>query len=196
MNPMLTDMMIDIETLGTGKDAAVISMGAVMFNPYTGAVQPREDAFYGVLDINDPLIGVMDPSTVAWWLTQSEAARMAIARPENPASAKDFAEEFINWTKIQRRDYGDVEALWSNGPLFDERIMRRFFERVGRKFPVHFRRSACCRTRARFARELGYDTRANHEFVGVEHNALDDAISQCAWISDATQWLANGREKA
>lgn len=188
--PKFNNIMLDIESLGTGNDAAVVSMGAVCFDPFTGEVQPREEAFYVRIDPLDPLIGEVTPSTVQWWMRQNEAARAEIADLSlERLSVVKACRAFRQWVGVN----GFPEILWSNGPTFDETITRSLFKRAKVKYPTHFRGSSCCRTRARLAKELGYDAHAISvvDDALVSHNALDDAIGQCRWVSRATQYIMN-----
>ena len=69
----MNDVMIDIETLGKGHNAAVIAIGAVFFNPLTGETGEQ---FYQKIDPNDAaLYGQTDGSTMAWWSKQDPAAK-------------------------------------------------------------------------------------------------------------------------
>ena len=188
----LNHVMLDIETFGVGNDAAVVSIGACMFNPYMEAVgrQSQNQRFYTVLDLNDPLIGVITPSTVAFWMKQGDGARLALVGDDVlRIGAKLACKEFAAFCKQQGAEY-----IWSNGPTFDETIMRSLFKRCGVKFPVHFRGSRCCRTIAGLARDMGFDSREALESVreGDVHNALDDAVHQCRWVGACARFLEGG----
>lgn len=183
----MKDCMLDIETLGQGNNAAVISIGAAMFDPMTGAVGR---CFYAVLDPNDPLIGAVDPSTVLWWMSQSEEARKEITDPtDRRLSAAGAMSAFALWC-----EENGAETLWSNGPTFDEVITRNLAKRCGIRYPIHYRGSRCCRTIAGLAREMGWEPKPGASSL-VKHNALDDAVRQVGWVSSAYRFLA-GKETA
>ena len=78
--PTYTEVMLDLETMGNGPDAAIVAIGAVAFDIETATISPR--GFYVRVDLESAIGsgGVMDPSTVIWWLQQSDEAREEITR--------------------------------------------------------------------------------------------------------------------
>ncbi|EGQ0035136.1 exonuclease, partial [Escherichia albertii] len=79
-NRMWTHMMIDLETMGKNPDAAVISIGAIFFDPQTGDMGPE---FSKTVDL-ETAGGVIDRDTIKWWLKQSREAQSAILADEIP----------------------------------------------------------------------------------------------------------------
>ena len=73
-----TDIMIDLETLATSSDAAILTIGAVKFDPLDYNVEfDDSDKFYVKVDLdscNDINLTVSE-DTINWWATQSEEAR-------------------------------------------------------------------------------------------------------------------------
>ena len=200
-----TDIMLDLETFGTSNDAAIVSIGAVGFNA---------DGENGSLFTNSPDLlvsggqgfrrnvnlqdtppdkrGVLDAGSVEFWLQQSdEARRMVVAGPRSPlgTALQDFA-AWVTETGTGRHDV----RLWSNGPTFDEIILRAAFERYNLDLPISFRGSRCCRTMLENAETFGgYNRReaARAAFSGgelVAHDALSDAVFQARGV--ITQRLA------
>lgn len=154
----MNNVMLDLETMGTNNDAAIIAIGACEFN--ATAIGER---FYCVVDLATST-GKIDASTVYWWLQQSAEAREAIlADPklsERDALIK-FAEFLPTGTK-----------LWGNGATFDNIVIRSAFKRHGLVTPWSFRNDKCYRTiNSMF-------TAPRAERTGVHHHALDDAIFQ------------------
>jgi len=162
--------MLDLETLGTGAEAAIVSLGACAFDLETGQIL---DTFHQKVMFS-PSMGKIDASTVLWWFQQSEEARAALLEGEKLPlidvlrNFRDFA------TKAQ------VDGLWSNGPTFDEVILRAACERLDVHLGISFRLSRCCRTFFMLAKDLQMPRLA---FEGVKHNALDDAINQAQAMS-------------
>ena len=79
-------------------------------------------AFHRLIDLSKSKhAGVIDAATVDWWMMQSEAARKALfGQPKETYQTLGVAlTEFVAWCKAMQ-----VEQVWSNGPLFDERIVR------------------------------------------------------------------------
>jgi hypothetical protein len=66
--------MIDLETLGTGPDVIVVSVGAVLFDADTGETGGE---FYRILDYQDQIDLGRKPSAdiIKWWMEQTNEAR-------------------------------------------------------------------------------------------------------------------------
>ena len=75
----MLDVMLDLETMGNGPDSAIIAIGAVEFDL---AEQKTGHGFYVHVDLESAVKagGVVDASTVLWWMKQGDQARSAFAR--------------------------------------------------------------------------------------------------------------------
>jgi len=106
----MLDVMLDLETMGTGPNAAIVAIGAVEFDLQTGTVGER---FYRVADLESSVEcgGVIDASTVMWWLKQSDEARAALGAPSENIAV--VLRQFSEWMK-DRADRDDVR-VWGNG---------------------------------------------------------------------------------
>lgn len=185
-------VMIDIETLGTGTNAAICSIGALAFDPVAGKVMDLRDTrvFHKLISLeksHSP--GVIDPATVIWWLKQSREAITALF--DQPEDQYDSLEGVLigldRWLKMM-----GAENVWSNGPMFDERIIREACDRVKHHPPFSYRASRCFRTIAQLVADKGFDLKELHATFKRErqnnmqdggllkHRAIDDCASQ-AW---------------
>ncbi|MDM3348653.1 exonuclease [Citrobacter sp. Cf116] len=77
LDAFYTHLMVDMETMGNGPDAPIVSIGAVFFDPSTGNTGAE---FYQVVSLESSMSFGMKPdaSTIQWWLKQSSEARSAI----------------------------------------------------------------------------------------------------------------------
>jgi exodeoxyribonuclease VIII len=68
------NLMLDIETLGTGPEAIVTSIGAVFFDPHSGQVGAE---FYRELNFQDQIDIGRKPtqSTIQFWFSQPREAQ-------------------------------------------------------------------------------------------------------------------------
>ncbi len=192
-----TDIMLDIETFGTGTNAAIVQIGAVAFNAdgdYLELFHNSPDALAtkGVglrmnVDLTNSLHpGVISPSTVEWWLKQSDEARGSIlsSGPNERVPLGEALEMFAEWVGMVSTGRNNVR-LWSNGPTFDEMIVRQAFERYSMDFHkvISFRQSRCCRTMFDLATGFGWDAKAAMEssttLDGIlKHDGLSDSVFQ------------------
>lgn len=160
-------VMLDIETLSTDKHAAVLSIGAAVFDPINGVT--HTDGWAIRLD---KLTGHINPATVGWWMKQEEVAQefsfKGTFRPSDAA--------------VQLRDIlADADELWARDPDFDCVILQHWWERTLSiseiPWPVSFHKYRSCRTMAMIAKAKGIDTRdAWHG--GTAHNPIEDAAGQ------------------
>jgi len=158
--------MIDLETMGNGPNSAIAAIGAVMFDPVSGL----GDRFYALVDLETSVSdgGVMDASTVLWWLRQSDAARGALVAGDG-MSILTALTRFGYWLRsVDDRDL----KVWGNGADFDNVILAGAFRRSGFKLPWDFRNNRCFRTLRALSPDVPW------ERTGTAHNALDDAVSQ------------------
>ena len=193
MNPdTYTDIMLDLETFGTSQGAAIVQIGAVAFNAdgdnaslYTNSPDLLRNFGQGFrmnVDLaNSKSPGVFDAGAINFWLRQSEEARESVTEPGIPLGEALLS--FANWVEAVGNGRHNVR-LWSNGPTFDETILRNAYERYGRDLPISFRGSRCCRTMLEAAEEFGnYNrreaARSAWETPGmVNHDGLCDAVAQ------------------
>lgn len=167
---MMKHVMVDLETLATSGDAAIISIGAVAFDPDTGELG---ETFKVNVDgaSSQAAGGHVDAKTVAWWFGQSAEARAHLNDPA-PVSIKAALEAFsaFCWSNLGPEFY-----LWGNGATFDNTVLRTAYERLGLPdlpAPWRYTRDMCYRT----VKNLHPEIELKRE--GVFHDALSDAISQ------------------
>jgi 3' exoribonuclease, RNase T-like len=167
----MKSVMLDIETLGTAKDSAVISIGICAFNEEKGVIASDGWAIRS-LDWH----GVIDPSTVKWWSQQNEAAR---EYSFNGTTPDHVAASLIKQFVMTHGGSESEDEVWANDPDFDVVILQSWWKRVpgAGKFPFHYRAARSCRTIWAEAKRLGiyYDGAAAHT---VAHNPIDDACNQ------------------
>ena len=167
----LTNIMLDLETMGRGPHAGIDAIGAVEFGPSESGAEVLGRSFYRVVDLASSVHhgGVMDAETVLWWLGQSEAARSELT-DRQAVNLPEALQEFACWLT----DLGGMRRpIWGNGAAFDNVILRRSYERLDIPPPWLHWDDRCYRTvRAEFPHVPAPARRGTH------HNALDDAMHQ------------------
>jgi len=159
------DVMLDLETMGNGPLAAIIAIGAVEFNIQTGAIGER---FYAVVDLASSVQagGVIDASTVLWWMRQSDEARGAFAA--SGVSLAAALQQFAGW--MENRGIG--VRVWGNGAAFDNVILASAYRALSLPVPWRFWNDRCYRTIKSLHPAIPMQR------VGTYHNAVNDAESQ------------------
>ena len=181
-NPMI---MIDLETLGTGDNAAIVQIGAVMFDPWegpTGVYTMSGMEFNKHILLNDPDIGVLDAPCAAWWIRQSDDARRRVFDPELErvylANALMKLNLWVrNQAQVERAD--EIKYVWSH-TSFDWRILTQAYARLCIDFPFKRYASKDYGTLKAMGRSLDIDEPL---FVGVQHDAVDDAFHQVTYAT-------------
>lgn len=175
------NLMLDLETMGTGSKSVVTAIGATYFDPETGEV---DVPFYATLSDWEAQINfghTMDVSTIKWWLKQSEDARSALL---DERYAKNTAEALFNFgahCESGIRGYNDKLKVWGNGSDFDNVILGNLFKSFGLMAPWKYSNNRCYRTLKALMSDYSNQL---PEFEGERHNALHDAIHQakCAIV--------------
>ncbi len=172
-------LMIDLETLGVAANAPVLAIGAVFFDPNTGATGAEFDA---AIDVADAMqYGRISGETFKWWMQQSDDARRKAIRGQHPAKAVfgKFHEFCLK--------HGDGVQPWGNGASFDISILDYAFPRILEKpSPWKFWNVRDCRTIKALADGLVPYT---GKMAGTAHAAIDDARHQVQWVSIYWQGL-------
>ncbi|RWP69509.1 3'-5' exonuclease [Mesorhizobium sp.] len=178
-----THLMTDLETMGTAANAPVVAIGAVYFDPDTGA---KGETFDAAIDVEDAMrYGRVSGSTIKWWLGQGDAARQKVVRGTAPA-----ARVFEAFHGFCLKHGSDVRP-WGNGASFDITILDYAFGRIlDKPAPWKFWNVRDCRTIKELAEGI---VTFNGKLEGVAHTALDDANHQADWVSVYWQGLRSKR---
>lgn len=166
---MTTHFMVDLETLGNSPNAPVFDIGVVHFDP-----QAREILGHTEIAVRITESDGIDPSTVAWWMQQSEPARLAAASKietgQRPEAAYAELSRFIHDRCPSRREV----RVWGNGATFDNVILDARYRKLGITPAWTYSGHRCFRTLV----NLLPSKVEGVERVGVYHSGLDDAMYQ------------------
>ena len=179
---MFDHVMIDLETLDNKPTSAIVSIGAVKFDPKFGKLG---DTFYRVVEIESALkFGTASGSTIKWWMKQSDAARdvFNMTTLENVSDLPTALRDFSDWLARTGQDFD--YKVWGNGASFDNTILRHAYEQTGIPAPWQFWNDRCYRTFKGMWPQIKMTKR-----TGTHHNALDDAISQADHLSEILRKL-------
>lgn len=162
----MKNVMLDLETMSTGSDAAIVAIGAVEFVPEDNILLRR---FYATVDLESAMKegGEVDGATVMWWLRQSEEARNALS--VGTMHVRDALSAFACWVDSN-------SLVWGNGAGFDNVVLGNAFRRVGWTVPWNYKNNRCYRTMKVMRPDIVL------EQIGTKHNALGDAESQAVHL--------------
>lgn len=159
-------LMLDIETIDSGPEAAVVAIGARVFT-----LNGPEKGFEVFIDPTKAArIGTLGADTLAWWSKQESYGTVFSGKAE-PA---DAFHRFAEFCKEQK-----VEYVWANSPSFDCVITRHLAKQVDQRYPFHYRAERDCRTLFALGRALGVDCEDLWKNPDRRaHLPLDDATTQ------------------
>lgn len=180
----MDNIMIDMETLGVSVSSPIISIAAVFFE-IDGSVGKT---FYRVVDLKSALSnGQVEPSTLSWWMSQSDEARKIFSDPS--ATSLDLVLRDLD-AFIKEAGNSDSVKVWGNGPSFDNAILAQAYKNLDITLPWRFRNDRDVRTIVDLAKCLkNIDPLKLAVREGVHHNALSDALFQVECVSIAYRAL-------
>lgn len=178
---------IDMETLSTEHNAALLSIGAVIHDFGTGQ---QVDTFYANITPESSIAAGLDvsESTKAWWAKQGQAAQDVLSVDQR--SLRDVLVDFAKWLA----GHG-VQYAIGNGPRADNQWLESACKAVGMQSPIKYWGDLDMRTLTFIGTHiLGLDHWHN-TFKGVKHNALHDAINEAEFCNAVFQKLINRKPK-
>lgn len=172
-------IMIDIETMSSQANAAIISIGLAEFDPKSGEIT-RQLEVRNTFEAQQTEGRHFSPDTVEWWLRQSRDAQQALLAKPRHDTAKGMMAAVSAWI-LEAHSSQWERGLWAKGPTFDLKLMRHHYEELALPCPWHFSREYCVRTMLMIAKANGWDDILAME-PEVAHGALSDAIHQAVQV--------------
>jgi exodeoxyribonuclease VIII len=169
----MKDVSLDFETLSLEKNAMILSIGAVYFDRYTGALGAR---FERVIDLDHPTAGGhISASTVSWWMRQTEAVRDRVFSPSVNrvplVNALVELNQFLGFHDALPEGKTPDVSVWTRTKC-DQNWMESAIEGTGLAMPIRFYQWKDEATLTGLFKEFLPKRTGDH------HSALDDAIYQ------------------
>ena len=187
---MSNAVMVDIETMSTDVDAAIVAIGACAFDLH----DPDQDwdnapRFSTSVSLkSNPQHGRhIDPDTVDFWMKQSKEAQASLYR-EPVRNLPQALVSFRMWVEELRPR---PVKIWACDADFDVVILRQAFKSVRDIFPFKFWDSMNVRT----MRNIVWPDKENRPDFSdglVLHDAADDCVRQAKEMVAAYQILYHG----
>jgi len=169
----MSELMLDIETLGTTPGAAIVSIGAVAFD-YAAGIEAEVSV--SVDRQSCEFVGLhVDDETLSWWDKQDAEARRCLTGGRPLDEALDEFDAFY--------DVVAPDTVWACSPAFDCVLLDSAYRALDRDVPWRYWDQRDVRT----LRDLPQWQPAEHE--GVEHDALDDARQQARSVIETQRRL-------
>jgi hypothetical protein len=181
---MSTHVMVDLETLATRPDAAVIQIAALAFDPALDPGLVGYGAAFNVF-VSDFEGRYVDPQTVAWWMRQKVAPWIGQRMSEDAYSLPSALKSLHEWyAGIALGPAGGVAGVWSHGATFDLPIIEHAYAQNGMKAPWPYRLPRDTRTLYALTPGGMPEIPADPE---CEHDAVYDCERQVATVVEAVR---------
>ena len=174
---MTIHAMIDLETLGTAPDCAVLTIGGVKFNP--NVISEPYQPFYYRFEVDEQLEKgrtVLD-STLEWWGQQADDVREEALGDADRTPVLEVLQALNKWCV-------GVDTIWCQGPAFDIVILESMFKEYNHHIPWPFWKIRDSRTLFGI---MPVDPRKAIDFAA--HNALEDCKVQALCVQQTLQKL-------
>lgn len=175
----MLDVMIDLESLDTGPNAVILTIGAVSFNPKSMGIVERLELRPTIEDQTETHSRIINDDTLRWWSEQSPDAIEEAFGDGGRSSFNECMEALYKFCWNRR-------AVWSNGAGFDVVACESAFKQTltERPNPIPWPYYTV------------RDTRTLYEVAGVSlkdkkygskttHRAIEDAEHQAIVVQDA-----------
>ena len=182
----MKNVMLSLNTVGKGDNAALVSIGAVFFDPIENTV--GAEFYQPILLENAVKFGHMDISEIEWWMQQSDTVR-AVFIADDRMHLEDALVEFSDW--ISQVDEFDERRVWSNGATLHSVILANAYTATGIQKPWPSYGDRDVTTIVELGRELRrINPKLSLPFVGHMVNSLHDARHQAKYVSAIYQAFA------
>ena len=164
-------IMLDLETMSTIPNAAILSIGAVRFSDVGIA-----DTFYQTVSLSSSMVAglTVDSDTIMWWVGQGNDAIESLQK--DAIELPEALQAFIEWV-------GEEPFIWSNGANFDSVIIENAMRETDLKCPWHYGNVRCHRTITKLCHNVP------KVLPLVPHHAMEDAKAQSLHLIECLRKL-------
>ena len=168
------DIMIDLETLATSSNSAILTIAGIRFNfskEYRNIDNPYlMDYFYCRVDTESQYYRDIDDDTVEWWSKQDQEAKIEAFSPEDRLSFEDAMLAFNHWA-------AGGDRYWANGAAFDFPVLESANRQLGFTSPWKYWQAMDARTVYKLCP-------VHYSPTKFKHHALFDCLNQIHKLTD------------
>lgn len=169
-------IMVDIETLSTAKNAAILQIAMQQFCPATGQLFESINVKFDAEEVfNDTRFDKSYSTTIEFWHQKmNSAVRNQVWNEGERHHMSQGLQLIYNFVRSIPQ-----AKVWGNGPAFDLAIIVNAFETFSYPLPWVYYNERCVRTITNIDRDYAKSI----QFEGLQHDALDDCKHQIKMIS-------------
>ena len=146
MSKELINVVLDLETLGTSEDAAIIQIGcAVMYQDHYYIPENCPEEFEVTIKYEDCTNGefALSEDTMLWWEKQDPTTKQYVFSGQE--SYLDAFDLFTWWVQNLKSNGAEI-AVWGNGADFDNRLLSYSLNSLGFRDVWKYTNNRCLRT--------------------------------------------------
>ena len=166
--------MIDIETLGTGPNACILTIAAQCFDPLRRLEYDNLRSYYCRVDVDSQPNRDVDQSTIDWWATQPKHIQEEALGEEGRIPLSQALTELGKLIWQSKR-------FWAQGPTFDANILEHAYKEHNMALPWKFWTVRDTRT--------VFSLVPNLAKYPATHNAIEDCRRQIDLLHDSLDYL-------
>ena len=168
------NIMVDIETMGTEFDSAIVSIAAVKFDD----TKVNQEFNQSVSLVSSMDVGLsVSAETILWWIKQKNTISDSFSYSKNNiVDVLNNFNDFIGWRP----------CIWGNGSDFDNVILDNAFKCCGIKKGWTYKGNRCYRTMSKLFPNIEYTPPKE------SHVAIYDAISQAEHLIKIGEFINGG----
>ena len=183
------NVMIDLETLSTHTNAAIIEIGAVEFNKQTGEIGEKFNVLINVSDWTKNGRHV-DGETIQWWFNQSNEARKRFTEKQETVTYVNL-DTALSMLRYFIMDCDSVDndknvVVWGNGSTMDITILQSAYEHFNMQLPWKYWAVNDVRTIVDLNPNVKPKTKFNS---GVQHSAIGDCLHQIKYLTNTLKTI-------
>jgi exodeoxyribonuclease VIII len=170
---MARHCMIDLETMSTSHNATILTLGAVIFDPFSNKI--FEELYFRIdIDVQAEMGRDVSDDTLDWWSKQDPEIMLEAFSDDDRLPLDEAMDKFHKFV-------WNCDKVWSHGAVFDIVILEDLLRQMKRIEPWKFWN---CR-----------DTRTLFDLADPEmpqtakHNALEDARRQAIGVQNVYRKL-------
>ena len=164
--------MIDIEGLGTGPDAAILTIAAQSFDPFSSGHHNRH--YYARITLESQENRRIQDDTLAWWATQPEHAREEAFGEQDRIPLDQALDELgrLVWHS---------KLIWAQGPTYDMNILEHAYKSYNKPLPWKYYQVRDSRT--------VFSLWPEQPIPVTSHHALEDCRRQIGMLQTTLRHL-------
>lgn len=170
----MADIMIDIETCGTGPDACILTIAAQCFDPLSRHDYASHAHYYARIDPGSQPDRRVQDDTIEWWATQPLAAQEEAFGEQDRIPLEQALTELARLIWHSKR-------FWAQGPTFDANILEHAYKSYNIALPWKFYQVRDSRTLLSLVPGLNKSP--------ASHHALEDCRRQIELVWQSLQLL-------